>query len=113
MIIIIQDGFNITATGHAGYAPKGEDIVCSAVSAIIGTLARALEEGSELLEDKTIKLKDGDSELDCVPKEEYTVNVQMIYWTILIGLNAIAESYPENVIFIEGGLEMDEEGDVS
>jgi len=40
-----EDGFRVIISGHANYAPEGEDIVCSAVSALFyalaGYLARA------------------------------------------------------------------------
>lgn len=34
----------ITVSGHAGYAPAGQDIVCAAVSALMYALAGYLEE---------------------------------------------------------------------
>lgn len=34
----------ITVSGHAGYAPVGQDIVCAAVSALMYALAGYLEE---------------------------------------------------------------------
>lgn len=33
----------IRVSGHAGYAPAGEDIVCAAASVLIATCANALE----------------------------------------------------------------------
>ena len=35
---------SIQATGHSGYAEQGEDIVCSAVSVLMETLANGLTE---------------------------------------------------------------------
>lgn len=34
----------VTVQGHADYAPRGEDIVCAAVSALVYALIGALEE---------------------------------------------------------------------
>lgn len=34
----------VTVQGHANYAPRGEDIVCAAVSALVYALIGALEE---------------------------------------------------------------------
>ena len=39
----------LTVSGHAGYATKGEDIVCAAVTALSGTLVKSLE---DLTDDK-------------------------------------------------------------
>lgn len=46
-IIIIKEKQNIKtieATGHAGYAEQGRDIVCSAVSTIMETMANGIIE---------------------------------------------------------------------
>jgi len=42
MIRICFTHNRVTVHGHAGYAPKGEDIVCAAVSALIYTLVAYL-----------------------------------------------------------------------
>lgn len=40
-IFIKDDG--ITITGHSGYAPPGQDIICSAVSTLVQTLIYSIE----------------------------------------------------------------------
>ena len=41
--------------------------------------------------------------LSCKPKEEYRGNITRTYWTILVGLEMVAENYPQNVTFkVEG-----------
>ncbi len=40
----------VTVMGHAGYAPKGQDIVCAAASALVFALIGALEEKEQLRE---------------------------------------------------------------
>lgn len=40
----------LTVEGHAGYAPKGQDIVCAAVSALMYALIGALEETGNVKE---------------------------------------------------------------
>jgi|GEM_PF-3237346 len=44
--VTIGDG-RIMILGHSGYAPPGEDIVCSAVSALVQTLITSIEELTE------------------------------------------------------------------
>lgn len=34
----------VTVTGHAGYAPKGQDIVCAAASALVFALIGSLRQ---------------------------------------------------------------------
>ena len=36
-------GYSLAASGHAGYAPAGQDIVCAAVSVLAQTLANKVE----------------------------------------------------------------------
>ena len=38
MITILKDDGRIVINGHAGYAPVGHDIVCSAISVLTETL---------------------------------------------------------------------------
>ena len=41
-------GAELTAQGHAGYAPAGQDIVCAAVSSVLYTLAGLLDANGQL-----------------------------------------------------------------
>lgn len=91
-------------TGHAGQAEKGEDIVCSAVSMLFYTLADSLNKSEEMLKKHPIiKMEDGNGYIKCRPKKEYQGNIALIYWTILNGLELLAEEYKEFVSFkVEG-----------
>ena len=40
----------VTVTGHAGYAPKGQDIVCAAASALVFALIGSLRQEENLRE---------------------------------------------------------------
>lgn len=46
-VSVRQDGIKIS--GHAGYAPQGQDIVCAAVSALTQTLIKSIR---DLTDDK-------------------------------------------------------------
>jgi uncharacterized protein YsxB (DUF464 family) len=50
-----------------------------------------------LWEEPIIKDEDGDGYLVCHPKEEYEGNIALIYRTVLIGMEMVAEQYPKNV----------------
>lgn len=50
MIRVVWTRDRVTLHGHAGNAPRGEDIVCAAVSALVYALAGALEEKGALRE---------------------------------------------------------------
>lgn len=83
----------LTVTGHAEYAPAGQDIVCAAVSALVCTLADVLDDyGADLY-------KDGDDvTLECWPCDNFSCAA----WdTINRGLFLVAENYPDNVTYDE------------
>lgn len=50
MICVRLEPERMTLEGHAGYAPKGEDIVCAAVSALMLALAERLQERNMIRE---------------------------------------------------------------
>ncbi len=102
MINIVFDAetMELTMEGHAGAAEKGKDIVCSAVSTMFYTLGYALAECTEAMKgDTVIDMRDGYGRIKCDPKEECAGVIQRIYWTILIGIEKIAETYPKFVSF--------------
>ena len=92
--------YELRVSGHAGHGKKGKDIVCSAVSTLFYTLGEALWQSSPMLcEEPLIKDEEGDGYIVCRPKEEYEGNIARTYWTILVGMQAVAEQYPKNVSF--------------
>jgi len=100
-IVFRPEIFELEITGHAGQADKGKDIVCAAVSALFYTLAEALCESREMLEDTpNIKEEDGNGYIKCIPKEEYVGNIARTYWTVLVGLQMMAEHYSKYINFI-------------
>lgn len=84
-------GFRVT--GHAGYGPKGGDIVCAAVSALAQTAVLGLEDQLEGKPEVTIS--DGDLQCrlpaDLSPAGARTARV--ILRTLEVGLNTIATDY--------------------
>ena len=90
----------LMVSGHAGHGKKGKDIVCAAVSTLFYTLGEALMQSAPMLyEEPLVKDEEGDGYIVCHPKEEYEGNIARTYWTVLIGLQMIAEQYPKNVKF--------------
>ena len=90
--------FKLDVSGHAEYAKKGEDIVCSAISTLFYTLAESLLQSKHMVEgDVEIITEDGNGYISCKPKEEYEANVSMIYWTVLNGFELVAKNYEKNV----------------
>ena len=90
--------------GHAGADEKGKDIVCSAVSMLFYTLADSLVKSEEMLKKHPIiKMEDGNGYIKCRPKKEYQGNITLIYWTILNGLELLADEYKKFISFTVQG----------
>jgi uncharacterized protein YsxB (DUF464 family) len=87
--------------GHAGLAPQGEDIVCSAVSILVYTLVRAIEgmvERDELNDTTVVKLESGDTSISISPRFIYRREARLIFDTICDGFELIAHDYPQYVV---------------
>lgn len=81
----------LRAEGHAEFAPKGQDIVCAAVSALMQTLAYSLDSGTVTCADDrnlmVVQVKQG---TDSLAKFELVTD----------GLILLADAYPEHVRYI-------------
>ena len=89
----------LTARGHAGAAPRGEDLVCCAVSTLVQTLAqRILDLYSDgcVIGFPTTTLS---AEESCVEAAgvENGITVRCAYETVLTGLQTLAVQYPQYV----------------
>ena len=102
-----HDGFLwLSMTGHAGAAPKGQDIVCAAATMLMYTAAQAaMDMGSrgELQRPPSVKLDDGNACAAFRPKEEAMEKGRLVLDVIRRGLEVLGKRYPENVaIYVIG-----------
>ena len=102
-----RDGYLwLTMEGHAGTAPKGQDIVCAAATMLMYTAAQAaLDMGSrgELQRPPTVKLDDGNAGVSFRPKEGAMEKGRLVLDVIRRGLEVLGKRYPENVaIYVLG-----------
>lgn len=77
--------------GHAGYAQKGQDIICSAVSAVILTTINSIEALTEEVFSITQDPEAGeiDFRFQSVPQEQ----ADLLLRSMVIGLQGISEEY--------------------
>ena len=81
-----RGGWEIAFSGHAGYAPEGEDIVCAAVSILFFTLAEAaVQKGGGAF------FRSGEGKI-FVPEE-----LERELSFVRSGISLLAEKYPEKV----------------
>ena len=92
MIVVQRDKHQIKITGHAGYAPIGQDIVCAGISTLVQTLIESIE---TLTADKIkyvsqpglVEIKHGDLSADA----------KLLIDSFFVGVGLIAETYPYHV----------------
>ena len=96
-VTIFRSGSRISgfeAQGHTGYADAGEDVVCSAVSALTQTALLGLGEYLKISFAQDIS----DGYLYCMLSEgldkESLGKADVVLETMALGLGAIAETYP-------------------
>lgn len=92
MIVISMTDNIVKIRGHAGYAPRGQDIVCAGVTAITQTLVESIESltGNEIKYDMSpgrvdIEIKDPDED------------AQLLMDSFFVGVEMIADEFPEYI----------------
>lgn len=93
MIQVRVDQNKIRANGHAGYAPKGYDIVCAAFSALSLTLEIAVKKLTN--DDVKIVFQDGIMQAEW---EELSFEGDLLVNAYIEGVKSLAENYPEYII---------------
>lgn len=88
-------GFKID--GHANFAPKGQDIICAAVSALAIATSNALDQFNKC------EVAEADGMLVCVVNDPDDLTTTLLQ-PLLIGLDGIAEQHPDNlkVVVVDG-----------
>lgn len=92
-------GYSLAASGHAGYAPAGQDIVCAAVSVLAQTLANKVDAAARSGRLLTSCVQHGETfVVQALPKPGPN-NLMVASWFDFVeeGLRALAEAYPDNV----------------
>lgn len=92
----VGDEMILRAEGHAGFAEKGKDIVCAAVSVLMQTLAYSVDAGNT---GNTFELSDGKNGNRLTVQAPMSVLNRDKFDLVVEGLIRLAENYPENVQF--------------
>lgn len=92
-----------SARGHAGYAPAGSDIICSAITAILTTAIGSLQDLAGLKVKKVLE----DGNIECVLPDpaklpEDKVGAAMIIMeSMALGCRQIENSYGSNYVQVK------------
>ena len=91
---------SVSVEGHAGQAEKGQDIVCSAASILVYTVAQTLTQMHKqgwLKKKPHINLGEGKGLITCIPKKEYFDECLMVFFVAEVGYTLLHNSYPQFV----------------
>ena len=96
MIEIKRHENGITVSGHANYAPIGQDIVCAGVSTLVQTLIQSIE---DMTEDKIeYSMQPG---MVAIRYGNLSTNAQLLVDSFFVGMNLIAGTYPTCVRIVQ------------
>ena len=91
-----RKGLSLDLRGHALFAPKGEDVVCAAASALAFTAAAALQNEAERFYPRVVR-RPGELRIACEPAEGSRRACRRLLDTIWVGFELLARDYPECV----------------
>lgn len=83
---------SVSITGHAGYAPPGQDIVCAGVTALTRTLIKSME---NLTGDK-IEYTISPGKVD-IKYGNLSESSKILIDSFFIGISMLAGEFPDNV----------------
>jgi uncharacterized protein YsxB (DUF464 family) len=92
-----------TVSGHSGYAPEGEDIVCAAVTSVVRLAECTINEVLGL--EASVKVKQKDASISLKLPGGLSGSNDSVCQSLLTGmmvyLSQLHEEYPEHVIVLE------------
>lgn len=91
----------VTVQGHAESAPKGEDLVCSAASILVHTLAAnvAHMEEANIATQSMVDIKDGFAKISCMPIRGFENTVSSTFQSVCVGFEIMADKFPDYISF--------------
>jgi uncharacterized protein YsxB (DUF464 family) len=92
--------------GHAGAAEYGEDIVCAAVSMLVINAINSAEHllGVTLATDDDVAPGDVKSSIPVLADQTADDKLQLLLEAMVLGLNQVADTYPDFVKVVEKNL---------
>lgn len=92
-----EGSIHMRLKGHAGYAPKGQDLVCAGASTLAYTLGEAMERmyhQNMLRRCPRIEIGEGRAEIIAVPKAEYFQMALLAFWVVESGMCSLGMNFP-------------------
>ncbi len=98
---IPADKIEIEFQGHAGFAVKGNDIVCAAASVLVQTLQFTVSK--ELQLNQEVVKKDDLYKLTIFNNNEKSVELSLLIKNCLCGLELLQQNYPDHLKIFQIG----------
>lgn len=84
----------VSVSGHAGYAPKGEDIVCASVTGALQTVLNGITEVLKVPAQVQVE----ENKITCtLPEDSDSQAAQAFLNALFLQLNLLAEDYPKTI----------------
>lgn len=90
-----KETFELDVVGHAGYAEHGKDIVCAAVSVIVGMFASEIENHEKLYLGQQVEVKNGLAMIHTTYRSKLRANI--VFGMLVDALLDLEEQYPEYI----------------
>ena len=104
-VIYNHKNLHLTMDGHAGSDEKGHDLVCAAATVLAYTLAanvtQLCADNKRYMCRPMVDLKDGHAEIGCNAMHGMQAVAELIFGSICVGFELLAQRYPQNIKFHE------------
>lgn len=95
-----QGSIHMTLKGHAGAAPKGEDLICAAATMVAYMAAQAVQflwQEGKLKKKPKIHITDGEATVIATPTEDGYAEALHTFWVCQCGIHVLCHNYPHGV----------------
>ena len=84
----------VSVSGHAGYAPKGEDVVCASVTSALQTVVNGITEVLKI----PAKVQVEENKITCtLPDSPQEDAAQALLQALYLQLSLLGEDYPKTI----------------
>jgi uncharacterized protein YsxB (DUF464 family) len=89
---------SLAVTGHAGFAPGGQDLVCAGVSTLVYALAQSVRDWEDRLDRPVyIRLEPGNARIRVHAGKKQMKQLKVAFRMAENGMKLLTEAFPENV----------------
>ncbi len=94
VLIERESTLKVEVQGHANFSQEGSDIVCSAVSMIMFTIANKLDEMEKFITIEIDEENGGYMQIEIIKNDEETT---LLFDTLIFGLKMVEEQYQKYI----------------